>query len=70
MINLIVANLLAISVVSNVVLAVLLHRLHKKSKQKKPDMTAQELLAEIMAGPAVIKVEVVERDSILMWRPN
>ncbi len=70
MINLIVANILAISLISNIVLSFFTYRLYKKSKQKKPDATAQEVLAEIMAGPAILKIEVVERDSLIEWRPN
>lgn len=70
MINIIIANILAISLIFNIVLGIFVYKLHKKSKQKKPDATAQEVLAEILAGPAIIKVEIVERDSIIQWRPD
>jgi hypothetical protein len=59
---------MGLSFLTNLALAYLVFRLHKKSKQKKPDATAQEVLAEILSGPSVVKIEVVERDSIIQWR--
>lgn len=35
---------------------------------KQPDATAQELLSEILAGPAVVKIEVIDRGSLLQWK--
>ena len=59
---------LVVSLILNIVLALVVYRLRKQSKQKKPDATAQEVLAEILSGPSVVKIEVVERDSIIQWR--
>lgn len=70
MINLVIGNILAVSLLSNAALCFYLYKLRKKLKQKKPDATAQEVLAEIMAGPAVLKIDVVERDSLIQWRPH
>lgn len=61
---------LALSVSINLALGYYCYLLKKRSKHKKLDQTAQELLAEIMSGPAVVKVDLVERDSIIQWRPG
>lgn len=70
MINIIIANILAISLIINIALGFSLYKLSKKLKQKKPDASAQEVLAEIMSGPAVLRIEVVDRDSLIQWKPN
>jgi len=56
------------SLILNIVLGYVTYRLQKKSKYKKPDANAQEVLAEILAGPTVVKIEVIERDSLIQWR--
>jgi len=44
------------------------YRLQKIMKTKQPDATAQHVLSELMAGPAVLRIEVIEKGSIMQWR--
>lgn len=56
---------LFLSILLNVFL--IFHKI-KSKPQKKLDLSAQELLSEILAGPAVVRIDVIEKDSILMWK--
>lgn len=40
------------------------------SLQTKPKLgkNAQALLSEILAGPTVVRIELIEKDSILQWK--
>lgn len=70
MINTMVYAVLAISLLTNLALILTVINLRAKRREPKPDASAQEVLAELMAGPAVFKIEVVDRNSLIQWRPN
>lgn len=59
---------LVLSLVTNVILFLGLLYFYKKSKEKKLDANAQEMMAELFAGPAVFKIEIIDRGSILQWK--
>jgi hypothetical protein len=69
MIELIIASL-CFSTAINLGLVFYISNLKKQIKKPKPDLNAQEVLSELMAGPALIRVEVIERDSLIQWRPT
>ena len=51
-----------------IVLSYYCYYLRKMTKHKLPDATAQEVLSELMAGPIVMKMELIEKGSIVQWR--
>lgn len=59
---------LGLSVVLNIILAFFLIRFKRNLPKKQPDANAQEVMAELMAGPAVFRIEIVDKGSILQWR--
>lgn len=63
----IIAICLVLSLVFN---AYLYSQIKKKPENKTLDQNAQDLLAEILQGPAVVKIEVIDRGSLLQWRPR
>lgn len=48
--------------------AVLTYLIISRKKRKTLDTTAQQVLSELMAGPAIIKVEVIDRGSLIQWK--
>jgi len=40
----------------------------KKQEDPKLDRTAQKLLADILAGPAIVKIDVIDKHTILQWK--
>tara|TARA_R110000796_G_scaffold142352_1_gene258893 strand:+ start:1829 stop:2044 length:216 start_codon:yes stop_codon:yes gene_type:complete len=55
----------AFSFLLNVFLA---YKLFRSKKEKALSKSAQELLSEILSGPTVVRIEVIEKDSILQWK--
>ncbi len=37
-------------------------------EKKKPDANAQEILSELFSGPVVLRIELIEKNSIMQWR--
>lgn len=70
MINTMVYAILGISLFTNLALIFTVFNLRAKRRQAKPDASAQEVLSELMAGPAVFKIEVIDRNSLIQWRPH
>lgn len=70
MINTMVYAVLGISLLTNLALVLTVVNLRTKRRNQKPDASAQEVLSELMAGPAVVKIEVIDRDSLIQWRPG
>lgn len=68
MIDLILANILVASLILNVTLGVLIYRHKNKPLNKAPDANAQEVLGQLMSGPAVFRIECIENGSIIQWR--
>jgi hypothetical protein len=70
MIETIIASL-GFSCALNIGLVLYIVYLYKKPKPKKNlDIDAQEIIASLMAGPAIFKIEVIEKDSLIQWRPT
>lgn len=61
---------LGLSLTLNAAVIFFLVKLRKQIKQKQPDANAQEVLAELLSGPAVVRIEVIEKNSLIQWRPN
>lgn len=62
-----------ISIACNLILAgVIFHLKTKKTKpaEKQLDLSATELLAELMEGGAVVVTSVVDPGSIFQWSPK
>jgi len=60
-----------ISIVGMVVSLFYARFVHRKSKKPALDDTAQKLLSSILSGPAVVRIEVIDKGSIIQYRgPN
>lgn len=46
----------------------LLEKIKKQYKSRSPDANAQEVLSQLMAGPVVIRIELIEKGSLVQWR--
>ncbi len=68
MIIIILSNILALSLLLNVILGALLYKAKKLQTAKKPDANAQEVLSELLQGPAVFRIECIDAGSIIQWR--
>lgn len=61
---------LSVSIAMNLIFLIYLSKLKNKIKARQPDANAQEVLSELMAGPVVMKIELIEKGSIVQWRAN
>lgn len=66
MITMLLSTALGGSLLANAFLAYLLRKKPKQNPQ--PDANAQEVLAELLAGPAVFRIEAIDRGSLIQWK--
>lgn len=57
-------------IVSNVVAIALFVLEKRKFKKRKPDITAQELLSDILSSGAVVKIQVIDPSNLILRSPR
>lgn len=61
---------IAVLFVSNLSLGVLLFRERRKAKKRRPDISAQEMLFDMMNGGTVLKIQVIDPSNLIMRSPR
>jgi len=60
--------LLTVSFLANIVFSLYLLKVRDQKKVEKLDKTAEDLLGQLLIGPAIVKIEVIEKGSLLQWK--
>ena len=61
---------IAVLFVSNLSFGVLLFRERRKAKKRRPDISAQEMLFDMMNGGTVLKIQVIDPSNLIMRSPR
>jgi hypothetical protein len=56
--------------VSTIVFAVLYFWERRKIRKRKADITAQEMLHDIMSGGAILKIQVINPENLILRSPR